>query len=398
MAYPGSQYKIWIRMRLAVVPSILLIAGSCAVIPSASVPTGDPIHSEYVCKPSQSQSSCFYKRDNNVRRTKLIIFAHGVFGSGTSTWGDVDAENFWPSLISADPRFKDFDVYIMNYYTTYLKRAPTIHEIAVNELSSLKDKGVFRHYHEIHFIAHSMGGLVVKDMLVSLHDDEALQKIRTVVSLGTPAQGSTLVNLGNWISGNPQLKGMEPASTNHFIQLLEDEWIKLMLARDKANTRYPRVYCAYETLPTFGAFVVPREMAASRCDAPPYPMQLNHFGLVQATGIDKDPYLWVMARIGETSAEADILRKAANLVQQATQLTEFNQYDDARNAYLEARILYKQDANPTGEGDALLGLGQLERKLGRNDQARVAYIEARALFRAVGNRRREADVIFLLVT
>ena len=41
----------------------------------------------------------------------------------------------------------------------------------------------------------------------------------------------------------------------------------------------------------------------------------------------------------------------------------------------------------------LLGLGELERTLGRNDQAREAYGEARTLFKAVGDRLGEANVL-----
>ena len=67
--------------------------------------------------------------------------------------------------------------------------------------------------------------------------------------------------------------------------------------------------------------------------------------------------------------------------------------DEARAAYTEARALYRAVENRLGEANVLLGLGELERMLGRNDEARTAYTEARALYRAVENRLGEANVL-----
>ena len=46
-----------------------------------------------------------------------------------------------------------------------------------------------------------------------------------------------------------------------------------------------------------------------------------------------------------------------------------------------------------GQANVLMGLGELERKLGRNDKAREAYAVARTLYEAVGNRLGQANVL-----
>ena len=49
-----------------------------------------------------------------------------------------------------------------------------------------------------------------------------------------------------------------------------------------------------------------------------------------------------------------------------------------------ARTLYEAAGNRLGQANVLMGLGELERKLGRNDKARAAYTKARTLYEAVG--------------
>ena len=45
-------------------------------------------------------------------------------------------------------------------------------------------------------------------------------------------------------------------------------------------------------------------------------------------------------------------------------------HDQAREAYAEARTLFRAVENRLGEANVLRGLGDLESKLGRHDQAR----------------------------
>ena len=56
--------------------------------------------------------------------------------------------------------------------------------------------------------------------------------------------------------------------------------------------------------------------------------------------------------------------------------SEHGRNDQAREAYAEARTLYKQEQNLLGQAHVLLGLGELESKLGRNDQAKKNFDQA----------------------
>lgn len=59
-------------------------------------------------------------------------------------------------------------------------------------------------------------------------------------------------------------------------------------------------------------------------------------------------------------------------------------------------VLYKQINDRLGEANTLLGLGELQRKLGRNEQARTAYDQAITLFKQIDDRHGEANAQFKL--
>ena len=351
---------------------------------------------QQACLPAQDRPSCFYVKASTQKNAKLIIFAHGVFGTAATTWGDPQKKTFWPAMVATDPRFAGYDVYLLNYRTPYLGEAPNVHETAGNELGRLLSRKVFERYDEIYMIAHSMGGLVTKSLLTRLNrgpDVALLRRVKGVVYLSTPAQGADVARLAAWLSLNPQIGNRERAHLNTYIQSLEDQWIQLLEDRDKARTEFPLVYCAYETLKTGPLFVVPRELASSRCNGPLYPMRFNHFGMAEPTRSDDDPYLWTMGKILEAGASGVMRRKGAALLQSASASVLAGDHAAARQAYDESSTLYVKLGDRQGQADALTGLGDLEFKLGRNDEARTAYTEARSLFKAVGSRLGEANVL-----
>ena len=186
--------------------------------------------------------------------------------------------------------------------STYITSAPNIYQIAKLELERLKNRDIFKEYKEIYFIAHSMGGLVTKNLLKQLNRREdlpLLRQVKGVVFLGTPSQGASATTLAKWISFNPQVGAMEPAHLNQWLQELEDEWDNLMKGR--GESQYPRALCAYEIrsyLP--GYIVVPREAAVSNCDTFTG-LDLDHSDLAVPRMREKDPYDWAMGAILRTS-------------------------------------------------------------------------------------------------
>jgi tetratricopeptide (TPR) repeat protein len=374
---------------------LLVVLATIALVVCACSPRQLP-ENQQTCLPEQDRPSCFYPEVPKQKKTKLIIFVHGVFGSATTTWGDPRKETFWPAMVAKDPRFTDSDIYLINYRTPYIGQAPNIHEIAGNELGRLLSRKVFDTYDEIYVIAHSMGGLVTKSMLTRLNrgqDVTHLRRVKGVVYLATPAQGADAARLTAWFSLNPQLGNMERASLNAYISSLEDQWIQLIEDRNTDRAEFPRAYCAYETLRTGPVFVAPKELVSSRCDGPLHPMPFNHFGMAEPTQKDDDPYLWAMGKTFEAGATGVTRRKADALVQSADESVIAGEHAVARRAYDEARTLYVELDDRWGEANVLRGLGHLESRLGRNGEARTNYTVSRYLYKAERDRLGEANVL-----
>src|SRR6185312_10300591 len=48
-------------------------------------------------------------------KSKAVVFVHGIFGDGRSTWTAEDGRTYWPDLVSADQQFADADIVVKSY-------------------------------------------------------------------------------------------------------------------------------------------------------------------------------------------------------------------------------------------------------------------------------------------
>ena len=133
----------------------------------------------------------------------VIVFVHGVLGDADTTWRNTETGSYWPELVARDSDFTNFDVYTVGYESPAMSRTSTTEEVAQRVLQQLRDRRVFDRYKQIHFIAHSMGGLVVKRMLLQLNrpiEVDSLRRVRTVLFLSTPSQGAQTAELGTLLA------------------------------------------------------------------------------------------------------------------------------------------------------------------------------------------------------
>src|SRR5690606_23715480 len=122
-----------------------------------------------------------------------------------------------------------------------------IDEAAATLHARLETAGVLE-YPAVVFINHSMGGLVVMQLLTD--HPEMLSQVPAVVLFGSPQSGADVTRIARHISGNEALDNMLPGDSNAFIRVLDSRWNKI----DAAER--PRVYCAYEKQSTFGIKIV----------------------------------------------------------------------------------------------------------------------------------------------
>lgn len=255
------QGKIWV-----IVSCLLSLAGH----PETASPQSSP--------PSSDLQRPHYERQDN--KDRVIVFVHGLFGDAKDTWM-CPPDTYWPKLLLADPKFNDFNVYVAHYDTPYAGNKMTIDQV-VNSLNErLKHDEVFSKHQEVIFVAHSLGGLIVKRLLLTYRDYAG--KVSVVVFYSTPQTGAQIAKFGSIFSADPLLKEMFPGDQNDYLLNLENDWIA---AKYKI-----RRSCAYETKKTKGVLVVDRLSATRDCSENATPIHEDHINIVKPCNKDALSYI-----------------------------------------------------------------------------------------------------------
>jgi triacylglycerol esterase/lipase EstA (alpha/beta hydrolase family) len=158
---------------------------------------------------------------------------HGFRGNGIETWSN--GTSYWPDMIVKDRDYDGVDVFTYEYPTSFTDNL-TLDEIAGNMHAVLQVNGVTDRQ-QIIFIAHSMGGVIVRDYLIN--NPEIANKTAFIQFLSTPTDGSSLANLAV-IFNNPQLAKLTIDIERDYLGILSRQWASQNLQKIPS-------YCAYET-------------------------------------------------------------------------------------------------------------------------------------------------------
>jgi pimeloyl-ACP methyl ester carboxylesterase len=272
------------RLVLRLLPFAVVVLSACFSTAHAANPTS------------------YFVKGPTVNQKKIVIFVHGVLGDSRSTWTNPNGA-YWPRLIADDPDFQQYDVYAYGYLSPFIKEASTINEIATRMAQQLKDRHIFQHYDQIFFIAHSAGGLVTKRMLDTLNTPaqvRLLKKVRCVLYISVPSNGSELAGLASWLSSNPQFKSLSPPNAADFLQSVEADWDQILRERTPSSP-FPTTFSAYEKLSTKGLMVVPA-LYYTQSDGPVLSFDESHSDIVKPQDRSSDIYEWARSRILDASA------------------------------------------------------------------------------------------------
>lgn len=152
---------------------------------------------------------------------KKIILVHGLGGTADGTWGK------FPDFLEKDSDL-DYSIVSYGYQSPHLikqfyKRAPSILNIANGLLTDIKTRCDLDN-DEIILAGHSLGGLVVKKLLLRMKDKKINHKIRKVCFFDVPHDGSGFANVGKYISfRNRHLKSLCRDSSE--LDDLNDQWV-----------------------------------------------------------------------------------------------------------------------------------------------------------------------------
>ena len=135
-----------------------------------------------------------------------VVFVHGLMGHAITTWHPEEKcnEECWPFWLGEETEFKDVGIWSFGYQANLTGYGMSIYEQAGSLLNSLlnevEDNAIGKH--PLIFITHSLGGLVIKQML-SIADtvnptpnkQAIINQIKGIVFIASPHQGSHLANI-----------------------------------------------------------------------------------------------------------------------------------------------------------------------------------------------------------
>ena len=140
-----------------------------------------------------------------------VIFVHGLTGDAVETWtssaGSEPEGNYWPNWLSADlPALSFYTIgYPAGVFAQWAKKVMNLHERAKSSLEVLA--GYAFGDKPIVFVCHSLGGLLVKQMLrtAAESNDDGWKRIAEscagIIFLATPHTGSSLADLLKMFAG-----------------------------------------------------------------------------------------------------------------------------------------------------------------------------------------------------
>ncbi|WP_456665245.1 hypothetical protein [Bradyrhizobium sp. USDA 3240] len=291
---------------------------------------------------------------NKGRSPIALLFIHGIGGCAVPSGqkaanacaaGSVDsfknpkAAKSWPEMIASDDhqlaanqlddilpsslKLGDLGVWGVDYSRlTNADCAPfSIPQTARLMRLKIESSGLFDRYEQIIIVAHSMGGLLTKSMLLEWQNagdpDGMLARTIAVMFLGVPSQGSQRApNPGiqsyfykllgaDTIGGvcGRQAQDMFTGHLNTYLGDLEGRWEGLLNTRRAAShSTAPLVDCAYETVPEpllYGiteAMIVDKLYAQTQCSSSQIALPTYHTMLPKPENLQDDVHSAFLTR------------------------------------------------------------------------------------------------------
>ena len=230
---------------------------------------------------------------DNPSRQGDVIFVHGLGGNARGTWhpqGLQNDDNFWPTWLGED--FPDVGIWSLGYEVEPFKskgNAMPLADRATNILDLLDSYEIGER--PIIFITHSLGGLLVKQMLRSGRDFGKWQAIalqtKGIVFLSTPHSGSDMASwikhIGGILRTNISVEELEA----HHSRLRE---LNLLYRNDEQFSQIPMLIY-YETRHTGPVLVVNQTSADPGIKGVfPIPMDFDHISICKVA--DKNSQIY----------------------------------------------------------------------------------------------------------
>lgn len=143
-----------------------------------------------------------------------VVFVHGLLSDGETCWLH-QSGTYWPELISREDAIRDVGIYEFTYHTDFFSGSYNLSNIVDALKECLRLDGV-NQAHKIVFVAHSMGGIVVRRYVVQRCDE--LVKRGAELGLFLIASPSLGSSYANWLSPIAKFMGHAQGQALTFCQ------------------------------------------------------------------------------------------------------------------------------------------------------------------------------------
>ena len=234
--------------------------------------------------------------------SRVIVFLHGIY-SGKEAWR-CDEGHYWPAMIAADKDavFADTDIYVAVYDAPKQDNKMDLLDIQTQVVNRLDADSVFSSHREVIFVAHSMGGILIQEILLTYSDEKYIDKVHHLFLYGTPLEGSKWASIGKLFKSDPHLKELQ-SGDNFVLSDLDQRWLH-------KGSEIKR-YCSYEVEKEGIAKVVSRQSATRGC-SDTNAIKGNHRDIVKPCSNTDDAYTYLKRKLRGIQDSSPLKGKATN--------------------------------------------------------------------------------------
>ncbi len=182
--------------------------------------------------------------NNNPNSDFDVIFIHGLGGDKDTTWQNSNNES-WQQWLAADYNVSVWTIGYGANKTNWIEDDMSLEDAASYFLGTLKSKGIGSKPYM--FVVHSLGGLLVKHILLKANVQKDYQKIvdncKSIVFFAVPHTGSgwaSLLDYAKPILRNSNLLKALPRGSSYLNTLVSD-------FNGLVNYKHMETYIFYET-------------------------------------------------------------------------------------------------------------------------------------------------------
>lgn len=253
-----------------------------------------------------------YKISESSSPAGHLIFVHGLGGHPLETWGSnsPDSITFWPRWVAEDR--KDLSVWTLGYqapHTDWVGKSLDLNGRALTILERLRSEKELNGK-SIIFVCHSLGGLLVKQMLRICKErsdngdpfySSFVEQVKGIAFFATPHSGARISTWASWLRfvANSSQATLDMTRNNPMLDNL-NTWFRNWIER-------PKVIVGYETigLSVLGPIVDKPDGDPGLAGVDAIAIERDHIKIVKPANSDDLVYVLTMRLIEEVFGEND---------------------------------------------------------------------------------------------